>query len=71
MFVSAYRSFGRFRQAAMPLGASRFFSRRAFLIDHLERRALALTGTDPLSPMKADPADARLLVSDRGGVTSS
>ena len=32
--------------------------------------ALALTGTDPLSLMKADPADARLLVDERGGASS-
>jgi diguanylate cyclase (GGDEF)-like protein/PAS domain S-box-containing protein len=31
----------------------------------------ALTGTDPLSLTKADPADARLLVIERGGATIS
>src|SRR5271154_2956815 len=30
----------------------------------------ALTRTDPLSLMKADPSDARLLVNERGGATS-
>ena len=32
--------------------------------------ASALTRTDPLSLMKADPSDARLLVDERGGATS-
>jgi hypothetical protein len=33
-------------------------------------RPSALTRTDPLSLMKADPLDARLLVNERGGATS-
>jgi hypothetical protein len=42
----------------------------AALLGCYEMGSSALTGTDPLSLMKADPADARLLVSERGGATS-